>query len=93
MNRRIHPTLGEPADRRTPGRYLIDRLNSINPLVILLESRVLGPDRVLSLEVALMAALSEILRDGSNPLRYFFLHELGKHAFGVWLLPPSPPRA
>ena len=45
-----------------------------------MESRYLGPRRLLSLEVAVMAALSAILRDGSNPLRWFIMHELGKQA-------------
>ena len=64
----------------TPGQFLIDRLNGDNPQVLLMESRYLGPRRLLSLEVAVMAALSAILRDGSNPLRWFILHELGKQA-------------
>ena len=65
-------------DLTTPGQYMIDRMNSKNPLVTLMESRVLGPDRILSLEVAIMSALSAILRDGSNPLRWFFNARAGE---------------
>ena len=83
------PGVNEPAfraqfklikDITTPGQYMIDRLSGNAPLVGLMESRYLGPNRLLSLEVAIMSALSAILRDGSNPLRWFFMHELGKQA-------------
>ena len=64
----------------TPGQYMIDRLKGKNPLVSLMESKVLGPRRLLSVEVCIMAALSAVFRDGSDPLRLFILHELGKQA-------------
>ncbi len=70
-----------------PGEYMIDRLKGNAPLVVLMESRNLGPQRLLSLEVAIMAALSAILRDGSHPLRWFFMHELGKQALHEIIAP------
>jgi hypothetical protein len=65
-------------DHTTPGRPLNDILLDPWPIVVLLESRFLGPGHLIPLEVAIMAALSEELRDGTNPLRWYFLHEMGK---------------
>jgi hypothetical protein len=62
----------------TREEHLRDHLLKDAPLLFVLESKDHGPEQMLPLEVAIMATLSGVLRDGSNPLRWMILHEMVK---------------
>lgn len=58
----------------------MDHLEVGGPLLVYLESRALGPEQILPLEVALMNAPSRPLRSGADPHRWMLLDELNTHS-------------
>ena len=54
---------------------------------VILESRDVGPNCLLPLEVAMFSAFSGVLRDGTNPLRWIIVHEMVKQGLHELVAP------